>query len=155
MRLYPWAEGLSQNRGSQARCNALPLCALRFALNRFALCCEDVAMSTLAINLPTAALAELCRRWKISELAIFGSATRANFRPDSDLDLLATFEPGARWGLLDHEALRLELADLLGRDVDLISRRALEHSQNWIRRDAILSSAHVIYSASEASDAPR
>lgn len=112
-------------------------------------------MGVLAIELPTETLAELCRRWKISELALFGSATRGELRPDSDLDLLATFTPGASWGLLDHEALRLELADLLGRPVDLISKRALERSENWIRRDAILSSAHVIYSASEAPDAPR
>lgn len=54
-------------------------------------------------------LDEYCRRWKIAELRVFGSAVRDDFRPDSDLDLLVTFGPDAEWSLLDHVAMEEEL----------------------------------------------
>lgn len=94
-----------------------------------------------------AALQELCRRWRVSELALFGSALRSDFGPHSDLDLLVSFEPGTTWGLLDHIKMQQELAELLGRPVDLISRRAVEHSANPFRRRAILDSARVVFTA--------
>jgi len=75
---------------------------------------------------------------------VFGSALRSDFRPDSDLDLLVTFAPEAQWSLLDHAAMQDELTELVGRKVDLVSRRAIERSENWIRRDAILSTAEVV-----------
>lgn len=108
-------------------------------------------MATAALSLPIEALADFCRRWRISELALFGSATRADFRPDSDIDLLATFTADAPWGLLDGVRMSEELERLLGRRVDLLSRRALEQSANQARRDAILSSARVIYASPEAA----
>jgi len=86
-------------------------------------------------------LVEFCRRWHIAELAIFGSALRTDFHPDSDIDLLVTFEPEAGWSLLDHARMEEQLAALLGRPVDLVSRRAVERSANWIRRQAILETA--------------
>jgi hypothetical protein len=75
-----------------------------------------------------------CRRWKITELALFGSILRQDFRDDSDIDVLVTFAPDAGWSLLDHAAMSEELEQLLGRKVDLVSRRAIESSSNWIRR---------------------
>ena len=93
------------------------------------------------IPIPTKRLDECCRRWKISELRVFGSALREDFRPDSDLDLLATFAPDAEWSLLDHVAMEEDLAGIVGRKVDLVSQRAIERSSNWIRRKAILESA--------------
>jgi hypothetical protein len=92
-------------------------------------------------------MAAFCRRWKVSELAVFGSALRNDFRPDSDIDLLVTFEPEANWGLLEQSAMESELASLLGRRVDLVTRRAVEQSENWIRRKAILESAESIHVA--------
>ena len=86
-------------------------------------------------------LARFCQRWRISELAFFGSVLRDDFRPDSDVDVLVTFAPDARWGLLDFVAMQDELSAILGRQVDLVSRRAVENSGNWIRREAILGSA--------------
>lgn len=88
-----------------------------------------------------------CERWKITELALFGSAARGDMRPDSDVDILATFAPDADWSLFDHVAMEQELATILGRKVDLVSRRAVERSDNWIRRDAILRSAESFYVA--------
>jgi len=88
-----------------------------------------------------------CRKWSIRELALFGSALREDYRPDRDLDFLVTFSPSAEWGLLDHAAMERELAEIVGRPVDLVSRRAVERSKNWIRRKAILESAQVLYAA--------
>jgi uncharacterized protein len=102
-------------------------------------------MLNTQVQIPKEALAEFCRRWQVSELAIFGSALRDDFREDSDLDLLISFAPEAEWSLFDHVRMQEELQTLLGRKVDLVSRRAIEHSQNWIRRKSILDNAQVIY----------
>ena len=111
-------------------------------------------MTTLALSLPTDAIQQFCRRWKISELALFGSVLRTDFRPDSDVDVLVTFTGNADWGLLAHVQLQQELAALLQRPIDLISKRALERSANWVRREAILNTAQVIVSADEAGNGP-
>jgi hypothetical protein len=94
-----------------------------------------------AIPIPTKQLEEFCRRWKIAELRVFGSALREDFRPDSDLDLLVRFTPDADWSLLDHVAMEEELSGIVGRKVDLVSQRAIERSSNWIRRKTILENA--------------
>jgi hypothetical protein len=96
---------------------------------------------------PNEHLEEFCRRWKISELRLFGSALREDFRPDSDVDFLVTFAPDADWSLLDHVAMEEELAGIVGREVDLVSQRAIERSSNWIRRKAILESAEPFFVA--------
>ena len=111
-------------------------------------------MTTLALSLPTDAIQQFCRRWKISELALFGSVLRTDCRPDSDVDVLVTFTGDADWGLLAHVQMQQELAALLQRPIDLISKRALERSANWLRREAILNTAQVIVSADEAGYAP-
>lgn len=99
------------------------------------------------IKLPADKLKAFCRRWKITEFALFGSVLRDDFRPDSDIDVLVTFAPEAGWSLFDHVTMQDELKAILGRTVDLVSRRGIERSQNYIRRKAILSSAEVIYVA--------
>jgi len=104
-------------------------------------------MSTQDLELPVDKLADFCRRWKIVELALFGSAVRDDYGPESDIDLLARFADDAAWSILDHVRMEDELEALLGRQVDLVSRDAVERSRNWIRRNAILSSAQVIYAA--------
>lgn len=104
-------------------------------------------MTILQYNLPREEIAAFCRRWQLAELAFFGSVLRADFRPDSDLDVLVTFAPGAQWGLLDQVRMQQELTTILGREVDLVSRRAIERSTNWIRRQEILSTAQVFYVA--------
>lgn len=102
---------------------------------------------TPAVILERPELTAFCRRWKVRALAVFGSALREDFRPDSDVDLLVTFEPDANWGLLEQTTMEGELAVLLGRKVDLVSRRAVERSTNWIRRKAILDSAETVHVA--------
>ena len=89
----------------------------------------------------------LCRRWRIHEMSVFGSALRDDFGPDSDVDLLVTFAPEADWSLLDHLQLQAELSEILGRPVDLVSRRAIDRSANPIRKREILNSARTVYAA--------
>ena len=93
------------------------------------------------VPVPGNELVDFCRRWKIAELSLFGSALTEDCRPDSDIDLLVTFAPNAAWSLFDHFSMEEELSAILGREVDLVSRRAIERSSNWIRRKAILESA--------------
>lgn len=102
-------------------------------------------MTKRNLDIPKKQIADFCRRWQISEFALFGSVLRDDFDPDSDLDILVTFAPGADWSLLDHLRMEQELADLLGRKVDLLSKRAVEQSHNWIRRREILNAAEVVY----------
>jgi predicted nucleotidyltransferase len=99
------------------------------------------------ITLPTDVIADFCRRWKIRELAVFGSFLRDDFRPDSDLDFLYTFADEVDWTLFDLVAMDQELAAIVGRPVDLVDRRSVEKSENWIRRRSILESAEPIYAA--------
>ena len=89
---------------------------------------------------------EFCRRWKIIKLELFGSMLTEPSRAQ-DVDFLVTFAADARWGLFEHEHMQNELAELLGRNVDLISRRAIEASGNALRRNAILTSAVPVYVA--------
>src|SRR5688572_7479320 len=102
---------------------------------------KDSRMIESAVTLPREQLSAFCRRWKLTELALFGSALRDDFRPESDVDLLVTFEPDAPWSLLDLVAMQFELEDIFGRGVDLVERAAIEQSDNWIRRRSILESA--------------
>jgi predicted nucleotidyltransferase len=99
------------------------------------------------IDLPTAAIADYCRRWGVTQLALFGSVLRSDFRPDSDVDVLVTFAPDARLSWQDRVRMTSELEAMLGRPVDLVERRAVEESPNYIRRQHILSSAEVVYGA--------
>lgn len=92
-------------------------------------------------------LAALCQRWQIAELFLFGSILREDFRPDSDIDILVTYKPSAKRGLFEKIRLKEELETLLHRDVDLVSKRAIEQSPNWLRRKNILGSAEAIYVA--------
>ncbi len=99
------------------------------------------------IEIPEDRIADFCRRWKINELALFGSVLRDDFRPDSDVDVLVTFAEDARWTLFDIVHMEDELEALFGREVDLSERRAVEKSENYIRRRSILKSARTVYVA--------
>lgn len=101
----------------------------------------------LRLELDPDGVSVFCARWKVAELAVFGSVTRDDFRPDSDLDVLVSPEPGVVWSLMDLGAMREDLIALSGRPVDLLVRRAVEASSNWIRRKAILESAEVVFAA--------
>lgn len=101
----------------------------------------------IRLELDPEAVKAYCARWRIAELAVFGSASRDDFGPLSDLDVLVTPETEAVWSLMDLGAMREDLVRMSGRPVDLLVRRAVEASPNWIRRKAILDSAEVVFAA--------
>lgn len=101
-------------------------------------------MTYHGIDIPAEAIAEFCRKWRITEFALFGSVLRPDFGPDSDIDVLITFGRDAPWSLWDLDDLSDELRQLMGRDVDVVSKRALK---NPFRRYEILTTRRVIYAA--------
>ena len=104
-------------------------------------------MDKLKIKVPRTKIAEFCKRWNVSEFAIFGSALSADFRPDSDVDVLVSFAPQAHITLFDMVHMQDELKSIFGREVDLVSKRGVEASRNYLRRKNILDSAQVIHVA--------
>ncbi|MEX0704321.1 MAG: nucleotidyltransferase family protein [Planctomycetales bacterium] len=104
-------------------------------------------MAILQIEVPAERIEAFCRKWKVREFALFGSVLREDFGPDSDVDVLVTFDTDAHWSLFDLAEMRDELRTIFGREVDLATRRGVEASRNPQRRAAILSSAQVIYAA--------
>lgn len=102
-------------------------------------------MADISVDYDDAQLSAFCQRWQIAELSFFGSVLRDDFSPDSDIDILVKFHPDAKPTLFDMVNMRTELEALLGRRVDLVSRRGVEASRNPLRREAILTSAEVVY----------
>ncbi|MDX1387547.1 MAG: nucleotidyltransferase family protein [Acidobacteriota bacterium] len=95
------------------------------------------------LNVSPELLAALCTRYKVRELAVFGSAARGESGRDSDVDLLVVFEDGAEVGLLKLSGLQRELAHLFGRRVDLVPKDGLKP----VLRDEVLAEAEVLYAA--------
>ena len=104
-------------------------------------------MAADKIHISRAELSSFCRKHRIRRLAFFGSVLRDDFGPESDVDVLVSFTPDARWTLFDMVGMQEELEEIFGRKVDLVTRRGIESSRNYIRRQAILSSAEVIHVA--------
>ena len=102
-------------------------------------------MPNLKMPLPMQQIAAFCRRWSIARLEVFGSILREDFQADSDVDLIATYAPEAHWSLLDRVRMKLELESLLGCNVDLLNRRALEKAGNRQRAAEILAGAQPLY----------
>ena len=99
------------------------------------------------LSIPRDQLTAFCQAHGIKRLAIFGSALRDDFGPESDVDVLVEFEPDRVPGLFGIAGMEIELSDVFGRDVDLVTRSEVEDSRNYIRRKSILESAEVVYGA--------
>ena len=99
------------------------------------------------IVIPSKEIEAFCKRWKITELALFGSVLEDDFGPESDIDLMATFVPDADYSLFDHVDMNDQLSAIFQRKVYLASRNAIMQSRNYIRRKQILISAEIIYTA--------
>lgn len=97
----------------------------------------------IGVQLDQQRIAEFCRRWQVSELALFGSVLRDDFRPDSDVDVLIEFQPDAQREFVDFEDMANELAEMFGRKVDVVPKRGLRPRL----REAVLDSARVVYAA--------
>jgi uncharacterized protein len=92
-------------------------------------------------------LVQFCQHWQVAELSLFGSVLRNDFDTDSDIDVLTSYQPTAKRGLIEKMRMKEELESLFDRKVDLVNKKAIEQSRNWIRRKNILSSAEVVYVA--------
>ena len=97
----------------------------------------------LPLHIPLEKLAELCHRYQVRELALFGSTLRQDYHPDSDVDLLVSFEPAARVTFLTLARMQRELEALLGRNVDLVPKDGLKP----VIREHVLATARVLYAA--------
>jgi predicted nucleotidyltransferase len=98
----------------------------------------------IPIPLDREKIKDFCTRWKISEFSLFGSVLREDFAPESDIDVLISFEPEIPWSLFDWMDMIEELQGILGREVDLVEKSGL---RNPFRRRAILSTREVIYAS--------
>ena len=87
---------------------------------------------------------EYCRKWKITEFALFGSVLREDFRPDSDVDVLVAFAPGAGITFDNRVEMLDELSAIFGRPIDLVEKGAI---RNPFRRHSILTTKEVVYAA--------
>ena len=108
---------------------------------------RDHAMIEARVPVPAEKIEAFCRKWKVVEMALFGSVLREDFRPDSDVDVLVTFAPDDGWSLWDLIDMRDELWEMFGREVDLVEKKNLV---NPFRRHAILSTKQVIYAAGQS-----
>jgi predicted nucleotidyltransferase len=98
----------------------------------------------LAISVDRERIAEFCRKWRVRELSIFGSALRDHFGCNSDVDVLVELQPGHGLTLYDWVDMIDELTVIFGRDVDLVAKGGL---RNPLRRARILQTAEVVYAA--------
>ena len=101
-------------------------------------------MRQIRITLPHKKIGDFCLKWKIAEMALFGSVLSDEFHPDSDVDVLVSFKDDDGWGLFDFVDMIDELQVIFGRKVDLVEKDSL---RNPFRRQAILAGNEVIYAA--------
>lgn len=92
----------------------------------------------LQIAVPENEIIDFCRRWQITELSFFGSVLREDFSSNSDVDVLVSFAPGARWSLFDLATMEYELEGILEREVDLVQRSAVEQAENYRCCDSVV-----------------
>ena len=98
------------------------------------------------MNIPRERIATFCRAHGIRKLELFGSAARGDLDPDSDIDLMVEFAPGKTPGLAFF-TMGDELAEIFGRPVDLLTRRSVEQSENYIFRKNALAHVVTLYEA--------
>ncbi len=104
-------------------------------------------MTIGSLEIDSNAIHSFCKRWQISELCVFGSILRADFRKESDADFMADYDIEADWDLVDHIKMTRELAEIMGRPVDIVDRPAIEGSSNRYLRREILATAKQIHAA--------
>lgn len=101
------------------------------------------------LNTTPEAITTFCEKWNIEELALFGSVLRDDFRKDgedpSDIDFLYLFSEDVNYSLFDVMHMREELENMLDRKVDFVSKKAIQRSRNWLRRQEILGAGMIFY----------
>ena len=96
------------------------------------------------IEIPMDKIIAFCHKWKIKEFSLFGSVLRKDFRPDSDVDVMVSFEENAGWDLFDIVDMKEELQTIFAREVDIVEKGAI---RNPFRRQSIMTHREVLYAA--------
>lgn len=102
-------------------------------------------MEKIRIKIPKEQITAFCIKWDIVEFALFGSVLRDDFNSDSDIDVLVTFAEKAKHTLFDLVRMENELKEIFDHEIDIVSKRGIEASRNYLRRNAILHSAEPVY----------
>ena len=100
-------------------------------------------MNIGTVQIDPGRIAAFCEKWKIREFSFFGSVLRDDFTPESDVDVLVSFQPHTFWGF-EIQDMEQELEAMFGRKIDFVLKDGL---RNPFRRHAILNSRKVIYAA--------
>ncbi len=101
------------------------------------------------LNISREEIINFCQQNQIQELSVFGSVLREDFNKTSDIDFLVVFNPKIKLSLMDLVSIQYQLEDKIGRKVDLVEKRSIEKSHNWIRRQNILDTAIIIYESGQ------
>ncbi len=96
----------------------------------------------VTVDLRDSRIAEVCRRYGVAELSVFGSVARGDDTDESDVDLLYVLAPDSKLGF-DIVDLRDDLQKIVGRHIDLVPKSRLK----WVIRDRVLAEARVLYAA--------
>jgi hypothetical protein len=99
--------------------------------------------SKIKIRLPKKELTQFCLRYRVQKLALFGSVLSNDFRKESDVDVLVSFQPAARIGFITFSRMQRELSAIFKRPVDLVPMDGLKP----VIRDSVLSNIEVVYAA--------
>ena len=110
-------------------------------------------MKVKNIEISIEKIKKFCKDWQVTEIALFGSVLRDDFRPDSDIDVMVQFDAKADPTFWNLEQMEAELKTIFKREVDLITRQGIETSRNYLRRQEILSSIQVIYATGSSISA--
>ena len=117
-------------------------------MNGHSLCCIISHMATpnpsrVKVKLPKKELADFCHRYQVQKLALFGSVLGNDFRADSDVDVLVSFQPNAHIGFITFSRMQRELSGLFQRPVDLVPMDGLKP----VIRESVLSDIEEVYAA--------
>jgi len=105
------------------------------------------------ITLPMDRIAALCEKYQVEELTVFGSVLREEFGPESHVDFLVVFKDNDAGPWMSRVfGLENDLSALLGRKIDVVTKRGVEQSRYAGTREAILDTAQVVYPVDGGSD---
>jgi len=99
------------------------------------------------VYIPQREIRAFCKKYGIKEIALFGSALSGEINEESDIDLLITFQDNSHHTVFDLVRMKQELQQIFKCKIDLVSKRGIESSRNYIRKNAILDSAEIVYAA--------
>jgi hypothetical protein len=102
-------------------------------------------MKIESVDIPVEPLHKFCLHWKVSELAVFGSDIHENYLLENDLDMLISFKDDTHWELFDLVNMESELGVIFNKEIDLVEKKAVTNSKNYLRRKGILDNIQIIF----------